>query len=223
MTGPPSLDVYEAMRTTRAVRRFRPDPVPDDVLARCLEAASWAPSGSNRQAWRFVVLRSPEVRSVLGPAYRQGWADMAPGYGGADPDPADTSPRARLLRTMRHFVEHFEEVPVYVLFCVAAREREVQLADGASVYPGVQNFLLACRAEGLGAVMTSWFLYAERELRDVVGIPADWLLAALVPVGWPVGGHGPVRRRPLAELASLDRWDNPFPVTPPDPSAPPDP
>jgi nitroreductase len=199
------------MRTARAVRRYRPEAVPDDVLVRCLEAATWAPSGSNRQAWRFVVLRSPEARAVLGPAYRQGWADMAPGYGGADPDAEDDSPRARMLRTMRHFVEHFEEVPVYVLFCVQSRGRTPHLTEGASVYPALQNFLLACRAEGLGAVMTTWFLYCERELRSLVGIPDDWLLAALVPVGWPVGRHGPVRRRPVAELASIDRWNAPYP------------
>jgi nitroreductase len=198
------------MRTARAIRRYRTDPVPDDVLARCLEAASWAPSGSNRQGWRFVVLRSPEVRAVLGPAYRRGWAEMAGAYGVA-PEPADTSRRARLMRTMAHFVEHFEEVPVYVLFCVQARERETWLTDGASVYPAVQNFLLAAREEGLGAVMTTWFEYGAAELREVVGIPDDWLLAALVPVGWPVGSHGPVKRRPLSELASVDRWDNPRP------------
>jgi nitroreductase len=203
------MELREAMRTARAVRRYKPDPVPDDVLARCLEAATWAPSGSNRQAWRFVVLRSPEVRAVLGPAYRQGWAEMAGAYGAA-PDPDDTSRRARLMRTMAHFVEHFEEVPVYVLFCVRARERETWLTDGASVYPAVQNFLLAAREEGLGAVMTTWFEYGAAELREVVGIPDDWLLAALVPVGWPVGSHGPVKRRPLSELASVDRWDNPF-------------
>ena len=204
------MDLYEAMRTNRAVRRYRPDPVPDDVLLRCLEAATWAPSGSNRQAWRFVVLRSPEVRAVLGPAYRRGWDDMSGGYGVAEIDPDDHSPRARMGRTMRHFVEHFEEVPVYVLFCVEERERQVALADGASIYPAVQNFMLAARAEGLGTVMTSWFLYCEAELREVVGIPDGWLLAGLLPVGWPVGRHGPVRRRPVAELAYRDRWGAPL-------------
>jgi nitroreductase len=203
------MELREAMRTARAVRRFKPDPVPDQVPVRCLEAATWAPSGSNRQGWRFLVLRSPEARAVLGPAYRRGWTEMAGAYGQA-PDESDTSRRARLLRTMQHFVEHFEEIPVYVLFCVEAREREPWLTDGASVYPAVQNFLLAAREEGLGAVMTTWFQYCDAELRQVGGIPEDWLLAALVPVGWPMGGHGPVRRRPLSELASLDRWETPF-------------
>ena len=205
------MDVFEAMRTNRAVRRYRDEPVDDDVLRRCLEAATWAPSGSNRQAWRFVVLRSPEARAVLGPAYRRGWADMAGGYGVREIDPEDNSPRARMGRTMQHFVEHFEDVPAYVLFCVQARsDREMWLSDGASIYPAVQNFLLAARAQGLGAVTTTWYLYCEDELRQLVGIPADWMLAALVTVGWPVGSHGPVRRKPVDEVACRDQWDEPF-------------
>jgi nitroreductase len=204
------VDVFEAMRTNLAVRRYREDPVDDDILRRCLEAATWAPSGSNRQAWHFVVLRSPEARALLGPAYRQGWADMAGGYGVDEIDPDDHSPRARMGRTMRHFVDNFERVPAYVLFCVQQRERRLALADGASIYPAVQNFLLAARAQGLGAVMTTWYLYREAELRELVGIPDDWLLAGLVTVGWPMGSHKPVRRRPLEEVACRDRWDEPF-------------
>ena len=198
------------MRTAKAIRRYRDEPVDDDVLRKCLEAATWAPSGSNRQSWRFVVLRSPEVRAVLGPAYRQGWADMAGGYGVERIDPDDNSRRARMGRTMQHFVENFEKVPAYVLFCVEARERRLVLADGASIYPALQNFLLAARAQGLGAVMTTWYLYCEDELRRLVGVPDDFLLAGLVPVGWPVGSHGPVRRRPVEEVAFRDRWDVAF-------------
>jgi nitroreductase len=205
-----TIDLYDAMRTARAIRRYRPDPVPDDVLRRCLEAATWAPSGSNRQAWRFVVLRSPEVRAILGPAYRKGWAEMSGGYGiSGDIDPSDTSPTARMGRTMRHFVDHFEDVPVYVLFCLKGRGFS-HLSEGASIYPAVQNFVLAARAEGLGTVMTSWFMFCERELRDAIGVPDDWMLAALLPLGYPVGHHGPVRRRPVEQVVAVDRWDTPF-------------
>ena len=135
---------------------------------------------------------------------------MAGGYGVEDIDPADQSPRAGMGRTMRAFVENFEKVPAYVLFCVEDRGRPLMLTDGASIYPAVQNFLLAARAQGLGAVMTTWFLYCEDELRRVVGIPDGWLLAALVPVGWPVGSHGPVTRRPVTEVAAAERWDAPL-------------
>jgi nitroreductase len=203
------MELYEAMRTARALRRYKPDPVPDDVLRRCLEAATWAPSGGNRQAWRFVVLRSPEARALLGPAYRKGWADMAGGYGiTGEIDPSDDSRTARMGRTMQQFVDHFEDVPAYVLFCVRSRERAPHFADGGSIYPAIQNFVLAARAEGLGTVMTTWYVYCERELRELVGIPDDWVVAGLLPVGWPIGKHGPVRRRPLSEVACTDSWDN---------------
>jgi nitroreductase len=205
------MELRDAMSTARAIRRYRPDPIPDDVLQRCLEAATWAPSGSNRQAWRIVVLRSPEARAILGPAYRRGWGEMAGGYGiGGEIDPDDTSPTARMGRTMQHFVEHFEEVPAYVLFCVASRGHRPHLTEGASIYPAVQNFILAARAEGLGTVITTWYLFCEQELRDLIGIPDDWFLAALLPVGWPVGHHGPVRRRSVDQVAYRDRWGDAF-------------
>ena len=204
------MDLFEAMRTNRAVRRYRPDPVSDDVLRRCLEAATWGPSGSNRQPWRFVVLRSPEARAVLGPAYRKGWAAMGAGYGLNEIDPDDDSPRARMGRSMLDFVGNFESIPAYVLFCVEGRGRPPVLSDGASVYPAVQNFMLAARAHGLGTVTTTWFTYAEDELRRLVGIPDDWLIAALLPVGYPKGTHGPVRRRPVDDFARRDHWDSPL-------------
>lgn len=204
-------DVFDIIRTANAVRRYRSDAVPDEVLAECIEAATWAPSGSNRQGWRFVVVRSPEARALLGPAYRRSWEAMASGYGMAEPDTGEDSPRARAARTMRHFVDHFEEVPAYVLFCVEGRDRAPQLTDGASIYPAMQNFLLAARAKGLGAVVTMWFQAVEGELRELLGIPEDFVLAALVPVGYPQGRHRPVRRRPVSEVAYLDRWGEPLP------------
>ncbi|HEX2851260.1 MAG TPA: nitroreductase family protein [Acidimicrobiales bacterium] len=202
----PTADLFDTMRTARAIRRFRPDPVPDEVLLECLEAATWAPSGSNRQGWRFVVLRSPEARALLGRAYRRGWTDKAGPAGMPPPAPDDTSPRAKATRAMQHFVEHFEEIPAYVLFCVHDKGRRPHVTDGGSIYPAMQNFLLAARAAGLGAVVTMWFTYCEKELRELIGIPDDFLLAALVPVGYPQGSHGPVRRRPVAEVAFRDRW-----------------
>jgi nitroreductase len=206
-----ATDLFEVMATTRAIRRYRPDPVPDDILRTCLEAATWAPSGSNRQAWRFLVLRSPEVRALLGTAYRQGWDEKAAQIRSADPAPDDDSPRARMVRSMQHFVDHIEEVPVYVLFCMQGfGDGPAVFMDGASIYPAMQNFCLALRAHGLGTVVTAWWMHCEAELRQVVGVPDDWSIAALLPVGYPVGAHGPLRRKPVEQVTYRERWGTPL-------------
>jgi nitroreductase len=207
-----TLDVYEAMRTARALRRYRDEPVADDVLRRCIEAATWAPSGGNSQPWRFVILRSPEVRDLLGRTYREAWAASKTNYGlTGEEAPDDPSPRARMGRTMQYFVDHFHEVPVYVMFCLKSRGiRQPVLAEGGSIFPAMQNFVLAARAEGLGTVVTTFFLTAEKELRELIGIPDDWHLAGLLPVGWPVGNHGSVRRKPVEAVTYVDHWDNPL-------------
>lgn len=216
----PPTDVWEVMRTARAIRRFRDEPIDDSVLARCLEAATWAPSGSNEQAWRFVVLRSPESKAIVGPAYRSGWDSTAAVYGIERPAADDTSRRARMTRAMLHLVDHTEEVPAFVLFCTRPTPGFPELLVGSSIYPALQNFLLAVRASGLGAVVSSWFTHADAELRAHLGMPDDWTMAALVAVGWPLGKHGPVRRKPVATVTALDHWDAPF-VDPASESAPP--
>ena len=205
------MDVFEAMSTARAIRRYTSDPISDEVLRRCLEAATWSPSGGNRQAWRFVVLRSPEVRAVLGQTYRTAWAVAKFDYGlTGEEAPDDPSPRARMGRTMQHFVDHMEDTPVFVLFCLKGRGRRPHLAEGGSIYPAMQNFALAARAQGVGTVVTTFFLDAEAELRDLIGIPDEWLLAGLLPLGYPVGRHGPVRRRPVEEVTYVDTWGQAF-------------
>lgn len=210
--GAPAIELHEAMSTARALRRYKPDPVPDEVLARCLEAATWAPSGSNMQHWRFLVLRSPEVRAVLGPAFRKGWEWVVNSvYRAAGVPTAEENPRmARLANTMQELADNFESVPVYVMFCIKMTGFVDEFLEGGSIYPAMQNFLLAARAEGLGAFPTTFFTFAEKELREVIGIPDGWRIAALLAVGWPVGRHGPVRRRPLSKVSALDRWDQPF-------------
>jgi nitroreductase len=205
------MELMDAMRTCRAVRRFRPDPVPRAVLLECLEAATFAPSGTNEQAWRFCVLESPEVRALLGPAYRRGWERTAAVYGITRPEASATGRRARMTRSIYELVDHFEEVPVYVLFCTVQHENWPELLTGASIYPAMQNFLLAARERGLGGVMTTWFSECEPELRALVGIPAPSVMAALIPLGYPRGGHGPVRRAPVADVVCWDRWDTSTP------------
>jgi nitroreductase len=204
-------DVWEVMSTARTIRRFTDEPVGDDVLGRCLEAATWAPSGANAQAWRFVVLRSPEQRAVVAQAASQALTVIEEAYSLNRPADDDDSHRARNDRATYELHDRAGEF-TSVLFV----QRRLRLASdmllGGSIFPAMQNFLLAARAQGLGACLTSWASYGgEPLLRDAVGVPEDWMLAGHVVVGWPKGRHGPVRRRPWQTAVNADHWDAPAP------------
>ena len=200
-------DVWAVMSTARTIRRFTGEPVDDAVLARCLEAATWAPSGANAQAWRFVVLRSPEVRAVVARAAAQALEVIEPVYGMTRPADDDHSRRARTNRATYELHDRAGEF-TSVLFAQQLFPSASEVLLAGSIYPAMQNFLLAARAQGLGACLTSWASYGgEALLREAVGVPDDWMLAGHVVVGWPRGNHGPVRRRPLADVVALDRWD----------------
>jgi len=202
-------DIWDVMATARTIRRFTGEPVDDATLARCLEAATWAPSGANAQAWRFVVLRSPEVRAVVARAAAQALEVIEPVYGMARPADDDHSRRARTNRATYELHDRAGEL-TSVLFAQKRFPTASELLLGGSIFPAMQNFLLAARAQGLGACLTSWASYGgEPLLREAVGVPDDWMLAGHVVVGWPRGRHGPVRRRPVSEVVALDRWDQP--------------
>ncbi len=197
--------LYEGLVTTRAIRRLRDQEIPEADLNRMLFAATRAPSGHNRQPFRFLVLRrGPDtegVRALLTDAYQRAWAEHR-----WDPPADDTSRRARMARTMAHFVDHIGDAPVIVFACLRGRGRTDELFDGASVYPACQNLLLAARSLGYGGVMTSWHRLVHDELAGLLGLPDDVTIAATIPLGRPVGGHGPVRRLPLGDLVFQDRW-----------------
>lgn len=212
-------DLLEALATTRAIRRLRPDPIPETDLAKILFAATRAPSGSNRQPFRFVVLRDGpraiEAKALLGSAFRRGWSSKATADGFTEVDAA--SPKARAAAAMQHFVDHFEQIPVVVLPCYT-RYRAPTPSEGASVYPACQNLLLAARVLGYGGVITMWHGFVEAPLKAILSIPDDVVIAATIPLGRPVGGgHGPVRRRPIPELVYEEAWGEPAPwaVDPP--------
>ena len=208
MTGA-SSDVWEVMSTARTIRRLTDEPVDDATLARCLEAARWAPSGANAQGWRFVVLRSPEQRAVVATAAAHALEVIEPVYGMSRPAAGDNSRRARTYRATYELHDRAGEF-TSVLFAQQHYPTASELLLGGSIFPAMQNFLLAARAQGLGACLTSWASYGgERPLREAVGVPDDWMVAGHIVVGWPKGNHGPLRRRPLAEFVNLDRWDEP--------------
>jgi nitroreductase len=204
-------DLLTGMATTRAIRRIRPDPVPDEDLSRILWHATRAPSGTNRQPTRFLVLRDgPEAaraKAILAKGFRRGWSDKTADAGYATGSALDaTSRKGRQRAAMVQLVEGFEQIPVVVLVCLV-RYRAPNPAEGASVYPSCQNLLLACRALGYGGVITGWHTYVEDELREALEIPDGVAIAATIPLGRPVGHHGPVRRRPLHEVVYDGLWD----------------
>jgi nitroreductase len=206
------MELLEGLATTRAIRRYTDDPIPDDDLSTIVFSATRAPSGSNRQNFRLLVLRdgpaAERAKALLGESFRSGWAEKlrSDGYDEGSGQDGD-SPKARMARSMQHFVDHFEQTPVVILACI--RIRHGNLFDGASVYPACQNLLLAARALGYGGVLTGWHGPVEDELRTICGIPDDHAIAATIPLGVPAGRHGPVRRRPVSELVFDDVWDTP--------------
>jgi nitroreductase len=215
------IDLFEAMSTLRAVRRLRTDPIPDDLLRKVLTAATWAPSGGNRQPWRFVVLRDPAKKKALRDLYLPHWTTYETAHRPALeklPEP-DRSRMGRNYDTARHLAEHFHEAPVIVVVCVHLPDLAItdakldrpSVVGGGSIYPAVQNLLLACRALGLGATLTTLLCTEEPKVRELLGIPPSFVTAAHVPIGYPEGrGHGPLSRKPVEKVAFLDRWDAPF-------------
>ena len=211
------IGLYEAMSTLRAVRRLRPDPIPDDVLDRVLQAAAWAPSGGNQQPWRVVVVTDPAIKQGLADLYEPEWARFAIGYEarGADLPPDELAALMRTLAAGNHLAANMQDAPVLLVFCFDPRRMAITDADldrvsvigGASIYPAVQNLMLACVAEGLGCTLTTLHCFREAEVKELLGVREPWGTAALVPIGYPVGGgHGPITRRDADELAYRDRF-----------------
>ena len=216
-----AVDLYEAMSTLRAVRRLRPDPIPDDVLHRVLQAATWAPSGGNRQAWRVIVVKDSVRKQRLGELYKKVATPLIQSYTARFANlPEDERIKGeKMIRSALHLAEHFGEAPVIGIFCfhpdglivTDAKLDRVSVVGGGSIYPAVQNFLLACRAEGLGCTLTTLLCIVEPEVRELLHIPQPWGTAAAIPIGYPqFRGHGPISRRSVEEMAFVDTWEQPF-------------
>ena len=208
-------DIYEMMSTLRAVRRLRPDPIPDDVLRRVLQAAAWAPTGGNMQPWRVVVVRSDEQKQALADVYRPAWYRYAKGYDARnDQLPPEEASKGRRNRVAGDYLaDHLHEAPVILMFVADpkmmaitdAKLDRISMVGGGSVYTSVQNAMLAARTEGLGCVLTTLHCLAEDEVKSALQIPEDWATLAMVPLGYPVGkGHGPISRKSTETLAFDD-------------------
>lgn len=194
------ISLLEGLATTRAIRRYTNDPVAVDDLQQIIWHAGRAPSGSNRQPFRFLVLRdgpnADVAKGILGVAFRAGWNSKRKSDGYRESAFADS---------MQHYVDHFESVPVVVLVCLE-RYREPTPYEGASVYPACQNLLLAARALGYGGALTMWHLGVEEELRALLSIPESVALSACITLGVPAGRHGPLKRKPLTDVTFDDTW-----------------
>lgn len=202
------LTLAEGLATTRSIRRYTDHQVSDEQLGTVLHLASRAPSGSNRQPFRFVVLRdgpaARQVRSLLADGAAEVWREKRDR--GEFPDSQPDSPTARMVASMDHYVETFADAPVIILPCMV-RYREPTTTEGASVYPAVQNLLLGARSVGLGGALTMFHQARESDIRAVLNIPDEAFIAATVSLGVPAGRHGRVRRKPLAQLVYEDRWE----------------
>ena len=203
-----AMPLAEAMSTQRAIRRLQRDPVDDDIVLRCIELATRAPTGGNRQGWEFVVVRDPEVKHQLARLNRQAWSVYRRlGARQARRDPSSRN----IVAAVQWQADHFEEVPVVVVPCLHGRSPVFGSAVVAStyygsIYPAVQNLLLAARAVGLGATLTTLPVWSVNLARRTLGLPRGVTPVAAVPLGWPQGRYGPTTRRPVEEVVHLDRY-----------------
>ena len=197
------VPLLEGIRTARAIRRLRTDPVPLALIRKVCEAGTFAPSGGNRQPWRFIAVLDAERRRWVGERYRRIFqAYIAPAVEAAEaPDFPDAA--RRNLRAALHLAEHMHEAPVHLFVAGFTRRGEPQLEG---LMPAVQNVLLACRAVGLGASLTTLHRGFGAECDRFLGLPENCPSCALLPIGWPLGRHGRPPRRPVDECFYVDRW-----------------
>lgn len=210
-------DLYETMSTLRAVRKLRPDPIPSAVLDRVLQAACWAPTGGNTQPWRVVVVTDPGKKQQLQAIYQLEWDRYSAGfieYTKSLPEP-EFAKWQRVTAAGDHLAAHLHQAPALLMFCANpklmaitdAKLDRISMVGGGSVYPAVQNAMLACVAEGLGCTLTTLLCFRESEVKELLDVPEKWATVAMVPIGYPVGrGHGPITRQPPSKLAYRDTF-----------------
>ena len=200
---PEEIGLFEAMYSQRAIRLLKPDPVPEELVKKLIEAATKAPSGTNTQPWRFVVIRDAALKRKIGDYYRLSW-DRAYGGRAKSPPPIDS----RIRSSASHLAETIHEAPLLILACIEHDGSPSTMSRGSSIYPAVQNLLLAARGLGLGSVITSLHKRYEDEIKGLLGIPGNVETAALLPVGYPAEGvrYGPTRRDPVEAVTYWDRW-----------------
>ncbi|MGV0740508.1 nitroreductase family protein [Mycobacterium syngnathidarum] len=230
------MNFDDVVRTALTSRFYKPDPVDDEVLLRALDAARFAPAGGNRQPVRYIVVRDQSMRTALKELYLRDWrpgSAKTRGEPNAEARRVDTrgwtpptqfrvgddvTAREKIMSNANYMAEHLDEVPVHIVVCAELASLAItdagtgrqSVVGGASIYPSVQNFLLGCRNQGLGAALTTYLCGREAEVKELLNIPDGFAVAALIPVGWPVKPlpSKPLNRRPLAETVFAERFGN---------------
>lgn len=196
------MEIYEALYTTRAMRRLKPDPIPYEVQARILDAAIHAPTIG--EGWRFILVDDAAIKAQLAPLYRQGFERLVGQQAGASLDDLRKidGPMGRMIRSGLHLVDHFHEVPLLLMGFGRTR-------DGSGIYPALWSAMLAARAEGIGSTLTGMLQsFFANEVFDILGVPKDagWYLHGVVAMGYPTGKWGVGARKPVHEVAARNRW-----------------
>ena len=195
-----TMTLGETMFTQRAIRRFRPEPIPDADLQDILEAAIRAPNGGNTQPWHFLVIRDPDLRAKLAELYHEAWWAKRRDQGIMGPQ--DIPPGKNTMRSAMRLADQIGQAPVMVLLCATSQGP----AAAASIIPAAQNLLLAARAFGVGGTITTLHANVDDRVHDLLGIPPEAQVVYCLPLGYPRGTFGTVQRKPLSEVCSYERW-----------------
>ena len=208
----PDPGLFETIYSLRSMRRLKADPVPEEVLKKIVEAGIHAPTGGNRQDWGFIVVRDPDIKRFIRDRYREAQQKLQAGR----PPMSELPPaRQRAMKAGAYLAEHMHEAPVLLLACSAKEyppfaqagyQRASIATVHGSIYPAVQNMLLACRAFGIGATLTTTHCIFEEELKQKVGVPENMEISALLPLGYPKGKFGKITRNPVEEVLYWDGW-----------------
>lgn len=207
-----STDLFDILRTTRAMRRIKPDPIPEALVRRVLEAGIGAPSGGNYQRWRFLVVTDVTVKRAVQALYKRAYDEViGPRYATSAPPPGVTAEKyARQHHAVEYLTDHFHKAPVWIVACQEDGAATPGRTAGASIYPAVQNMLLAARALGLASTLTTRHTLFAAEADKALGLPPGVNSYAILPLGWPMGKFGPVGRAPLEQVVYRERWGEPY-------------
>ena len=202
-----TTDIFEIMHTMRAMRRLKPDPVPDELIRKILLAGQAAANGGNTQRWRFLVLKNHPGKKVVQGYYKKLFDEVVgPRYRNSAPPPGSDQPKQlRQMAANQYLTDHYHEAPVWIVACLEAGENPNRTA-GSSIYGAVQNMCLATRALGLGTTLTTRHTGYGKEVDAIFGLPACVQSYAILPIGWPMGRFGPLGRGPLKDVVYQDKW-----------------